>query len=62
MDFAFLPSTDRFLHPLIHRHSLLGEERARSLSKGEQTIILSERGYVKQFSGQTAGTGPRSEL
>jgi hypothetical protein len=40
MDFAFLLSTDRFLHPLIHRHSVLGEERARSLSKGEQTVIL----------------------
>ena len=40
MDFAFLLSIDRFLHPLIHRHSLLGEERARSLSKGEQTVIL----------------------
>ena len=40
MDFGFLPSTDHFLHPLIHRHSLYGEERARSLSKGEQAVIL----------------------
>ncbi len=39
MDFAFLPVTDHFLHPLIHRHSLLGEERARRLSKGGQAVI-----------------------
>jgi len=34
MDFAFLPFTDHFLHPLIHRHSSLVKNVQGAYRKG----------------------------
>ena len=61
MDFAFLPFTDHFLHPLIHRHSSLVKSVQGAYRKGTDRHSFQNCGYVKQLPGQTAATGPLSE-
>ena len=46
MDFAFLPFTDHFLHPLIHRHSSLVKNVQGPIER-EQTAELFRRFFQK---------------
>ena len=46
MDFAFLPFTDHFLHPLIHRHSSLVKSVQGAYRKGTDRLSFQNGAYA----------------